>query len=205
MATLVTGCDLSKTYATHTLFTGITVSLADNDRVGLIGPNGSGKSTLLKILAGLVTADEGEITRRRQLKLAYVAQDDRFPGGATVLSAVTDHLHDQPAGRTLDPETCATIALSKIGFEDLKQPVETLSGGWRKRLSIARALADEPDVLMLDEPTNHLDLDGVLWLEGFVRRASIVVVFITHDRAFLDNTANRVIELSRAYPGGRTR
>ena len=202
MATLLTAHDLSKTYATHTLFAGVAVSLVEGDRLGLIGPNGSGKSTLLKILAGLENPDEGEITRRRRLSLAYVDQHDRFADGATPLSAVVDHLQTRSTNHSLDAPTRAAITLSKLGFVDLDQPVVSLSGGWRKRLSIACAIADEPDALMLDEPTNHLDLEGVLWLEQFVKQAAMAVVFVTHDRVFLEGVARRIIELSRAYPNG---
>lgn len=205
MATLLTAADLSKTYATHTLFTGVSLGLRDGDRLGLIGPNGSGKSTLLKILAGLETPDDGGITARRNLRMAYVAQDDVFAEDATPHSAVVDALeHDEP-GAVLDADTRAAITLSRLGFADTNQSVAKLSGGWRKRLAIARALATEPDLLMLDEPTNHLDLEGVLWLEGFVNhpeQASLAMVFVTHDRVFLEGTVNRVVELSRAYPGG---
>lgn len=202
MPTLLTSRDLAKTYATHTLFTGVSLSLSDGDRLGLIGPNGSGKSTLLKILAGSVQPDEGEITRRKQLHIAYVDQEDTFAPDATPLSAVLHELGGEKLGEALDAETRASISLSKLGFTDLNQPVTTLSGGWRKRLAIACALAHEPDILMLDEPTNHLDLEGVLWLETFVRQAPMAVVFITHDRVFIERVADRVVELSRAYPGG---
>ena len=202
MATLLTARDLSKTYATHTLFTGVSMSLSDGDRLGLIGPNGSGKSTLLKILAGSVDPDEGEITRRKQLQIAYVTQDDTFEDGATPMSAVLKELGEDRPGVALNTETRASISLSSLGFTELGRPVSTLSGGWKKRLSIACALAHEPDILMLDEPTNHLDLEGVLWLESFVKKAPMAVVFITHDRVFLDRMADRIIELSRAYPDG---
>ncbi len=202
MATLLTARDLSKTYATHTLFTGVSLSLAEGDRLGLIGPNGSGKSTLLKILADMVQPDEGVITRRKQLHVAYVDQDDRFQPDATPLSTVLHELGGDKPGHALDVETRAAISLSKLGFTDIEKPVTEHSGGWRKRLSIACALAHEPDILMLDEPTNHLDLEGVLWLESFVRQAPMAVVFITHDRVFIERVADRVIELSRAYPNG---
>lgn len=202
MATLLSARDLSKTYATHTLFTGVGLSLSDGDRLGMIGPNGSGKSTLLKILADQVQPDEGEITRRKQLHIAYVDQEDAFPADATPLSTVLTELGGEKHGEALDAETRASISLSKLGFTDLNQPVGTLSGGWRKRLAIACALAHDPDILMLDEPTNHLDLEGVLWLETFVRQAPMAVVFITHDRVFIERVAQRVVELSRAYPGG---
>lgn len=208
MAVLLTASNLSKTYATHQLFAGLAIGLVENDRLGLIGPNGSGKSTLLKILAGWETADDGEITRRRQLKLAYVPQEDRFEADATPWLAVIDPLQRNQTNSSssddhgLDVETRTAIALSKLGFKDVHQAVASLSGGWRKRLSIACAIADEPDVLLLDEPTNHLDFEGVLWLEQFVRQAAMAIVFITHDRTFLNRTAGRIIELSRAYPGG---
>jgi ABC transport system ATP-binding/permease protein len=202
MAMLLTARNLSKTYATHTLFSGVALSLSQGDRLGLIGPNGSGKSTLLKILAGMVEPDEGEITRRKQLHIAYVKQDDTFEDGATPMSVVLAELGEDKPGVTLNAQTRAAISLSNLGFTELDLPVFTLSGGWKKRLSIACALAHEPDILMLDEPTNHLDLEGVLWLEGFVKKAPMAVVFITHDRVFLDRMAKRVVELSRAYPDG---
>jgi len=194
--------NLSKSFATQTLFTDVSLQIADGDRLGMIGPNGAGKSTLVKILAGLESEDEGEITRRRGLGVSYVRQDDVFPDGATPMSAVCDVLQRWPHDHALDDETRASITLSKLGFEHFDQPIDALSGGWRKRISIACALATEPDVLMLDEPTNHLDLEGVLWLEQFVLQADCAVVFITHDRTFLENTATRVIELSPAYPNG---
>lgn len=204
MATLLTARGLTKSYGTHTLFTGVNIGLVEGDRLGLIGPNGAGKSTLLKILADTESADEGEVTRRRQLAFAYVAQDDQFPADTTPMDAVAQALRGQSAAEHhgLDPETRAAMTLSRLGFTDTAQPVGTLSGGWRKRLSIACAIAAEPDVLMLDEPTNHLDLEGVLWLEQFVKQADMAVVFITHDRTFLEAAADRIIELSSAYPDG---
>ncbi|MBB6428958.1 ABC-F family ATP-binding cassette domain-containing protein [Algisphaera agarilytica] len=209
MATLLTARDLSKTYGTHTLFEGISLAIHDDERLALIGPNGSGKSTLLKCLAELETPDTGEFTRKKNLKLAYVAQSDHFAEDATPLSAVMDRLAQESGGASLseDQNFRGSAVLSKLGFTDHNRPVRSLSGGWKKRLSIACALATEPDVLMLDEPTNHLDLEGVLWLESFVNPNSSVgfkgaMVFITHDRTFLEATATRIVELSRAYPGG---
>jgi len=201
MPTLLTARDLIKSYPSNSLFDGVSIHVEDGERIGLIGPNGGGKTTLMKILAGIIEADGGEVIRRRGLCVAYVEQDDRFPDDATPLSVVAAGLNDD--GETgLDATTRASITLSKLGFSDLHRSVATLSGGWRKRLSLASALAQEPDVLMLDEPTNHLDLEGVLWLEGFVRQASMAMIFVTHDRRFLENTATRIIELSAAYPSG---
>lgn len=175
--------------------------VGERDRIGLVGPNGAGKSTLLKILAEIETPDSGEIISRRGTRLVYIAQDDFFADGATPMSAVMEAL-SQDDDHRLDAQTRAAITLSKLGFEDFDQPVHTLSGGWRKRLSLACALVHEPNVLMLDEPTNHLDLVGVLWLEAFVKQSQMAMIYITHDRMFLENTASRIIELSPAYPGG---
>ena len=201
MATLLSARNLTKSFPSSILFEGVSLSIEEKDRVGLIGPNGAGKSTLLKILADLEAADEGDVTKRRGLKLVYVEQDDVFAEDATPRSAIADELGALQNER-VDVDTCTAISLSKLGFENFDRPVATLSGGWRKRLAIARALCHEPDVLLLDEPTNHLDLEGVLWLEAFAARATMAMVFVTHDRQFLENAAARIIEVSPAYPGG---
>ena len=207
MPTLLHARNLAKTYGTHTLFESVALSLAHGDRVGIVGPNGSGKSTLVKILAGLETPDEGEVTGRRSSRVAYVPQDDRFAEDDTPLSAVVRSITETSGaatGEALDAETRAAITLGRLGFEesDFDRPVGVLSGGWRKRLGIARGLVHEPELLILDEPTNHLDLEGVLWLEGFLPQAAEASVFITHDRTFLERVANRIVELSRAWENG---
>ncbi len=202
MSTLLTARDLSKSFILDTLFQGVSVMLTEGDRLGIIGPNGAGKSTLLKILAGIEHADDGEIIRRRGLTQVYVPQDDHFEADATPMSAVTAALEREPDEFRIDPEAQAAKTLTRLGFQDLHQKVSTLSGGWRKRLAIARALAQEPDVLLLDEPTNHLDLEGILWLESFLQTAAVTVAFITHDRRFLENVATRILEISPQYPGG---
>ena len=196
--------NLSKAFGSSVLFEQVNLHVEEGDRIGLIGPNGAGKSTLLKILAGLEEADEGDLVRRRGLRASFIAQDDRFPADATPHSAVMAVAEADAASANIDPETRTAIVLSQLGFENPEQPVATLSGGWRKRLSLACGLVREPDVLMLDEPTNHLDLEGVLWLEEFIRSTArgTTVMFITHDRRFLENVATRIVELSRAYPDG---
>ncbi|MBG84814.1 MAG: ABC transporter ATP-binding protein [Phycisphaerae bacterium] len=201
MATIISASDITKAYPANTLFEGVSLHMEDGDRVGLIGPNGAGKSSLLKILAGLESPDEGEVVRRRNARMVYIEQDDRFEQADTPMSAVLRSL-GRDAGMHSDPDTSAAITLSKLGFDDFEKPVEELSGGWRKRLAIACSVAREPDVLFLDEPTNHLDLDGVLWLESFVKQSRIAMIFVTHDRVFLENTATAIVELSKAYPGG---
>ncbi len=201
MPNLLTARNLTKSYPSNSLFEGVSINVEDGERLGLIGPNGSGKTTLLKILADLIAPDDGEIVRKNGLRAVYLEQDDRFGSDTTPLSVVSESLKDRDDSG-LDPTTRASITLSKLGFSDIDRPVATLSGGWRKRLSLARALAQDPELLMLDEPTNHLDLEGVLWLERFVNQVSISIVFVTHDRRFLENTATRIVELSKAYPGG---
>ncbi|MFN7022436.1 MAG: ABC-F family ATP-binding cassette domain-containing protein [Phycisphaerales bacterium] len=200
------------------MFSGVTLSIAEGERLGFIGPNGAGKSTLLKIIAGIEHADEGMVTAAKGLRVVYVAQQDDFPdridGHPATSRAVVTHaaLH---GGFVHDPHEAEILAeqiLGRIGFDDLhsSSPPDALSGGWKKRLSIARGLAacaGEPDLLLLDEPTNHLDLDGIAWLDDLLKRpptdnASFTSVFVTHDRAFLESVATRVVELSRAYPQG---
>jgi len=202
MSTILSARDLTKSFHSTRLFAGVSMHVEAGDRIGLIGPNGAGKSTLMKILAGIEDPDEGEVIRRKGMRLEYVPQDDRFRDGATPMSAVIEALEERGGDHRLDVSTRASIILSKIGFEDVDQPVAELSGGWRKRLALARSLAHEPDVLLLDEPTNHLDLEGVLWLEDFVRQSPVPVLVVTHDRRFLENVATRIVELSAAYPDG---
>lgn len=201
MPDLLSARDLSKSHPAATLFEGVSITIGERTRTGLIGPNGAGKTTLVRILAGLEEPDEGTISRRKSMRAVYVEQSDLFEDGDTPLS-VAKAAMERVADPRLDLETRASIALSKLGFENFERPVCELSGGWKKRLSIACAVGLDPDLLMLDEPTNHLDLEGVLWLESFARSSPISMIFITHDRQFLENVATRIIELSPAYPGG---
>jgi ATP-binding cassette subfamily F protein uup len=201
MSILLSCKSLSKTFGAKPLFDNVSMGVSEGERLGMIGPNGSGKSTLLKIIAGLETPDTGNITRKRDLRMGYVTQADTFPENRNVLDLIADvympRLHDEHEAHVL-----AEQLLSRIGFERFDQFPSELSGGWKKRLSIARELAKEPELLLMDEPTNHLDVEGILWLEDLLADASFGVVFVTHDRYFLESTATRVLELSRAYPEG---
>jgi ABC transport system ATP-binding/permease protein len=201
MALLLSAKSLTKSYGPRTLFQGISFGLDDQERTGLIGPNGSGKSTLLKLLAGIEASDEGEIITRRNLRLEYVAQQDLFPDNATVEQVLVDAMAAMPIDEH-DRVARAGILLGRIGFEHPDRPAGVLSGGWKKRLSIARALVREPDLLLLDEPTNHLDLEGILWLERLLKTPSFACLVVSHDRYFLENVTNRVVELNRAFPEG---
>jgi len=204
MAVLLKTDNLAKSFGMRLLFRGINLSLDDQQHVGLIGPNGAGKSTLLKILAGLESADDGRIEARRQMRIAFLAQEDVFPPGVTVEGALVasfpaDDHHDDH-----DRHVEAQILLSKMGFEpeQYEQRVDTLSGGWKKRLALARELLKQPDLLLLDEPTNHLDLEGIVWLEKFLKASRFACCVISHDRYFLENVADRIVELNTAYPDG---
>jgi ATP-binding cassette subfamily F protein uup len=201
MTVLLSVQGLTKSYGPRPLFTDLSFDLRASACVGLIGPNGSGKSTLLRLLAGLVEPDAGTRSLRRSARLGYVAQDDVFPSGLTARQVVLAALADGPL-EDHERATRAAISLTQAGFSDLDRPADILSGGWRKRLALAREIAGRPDLLLLDEPTNHLDLPGIIWLERLLRTASFGYVVVTHDRAFLRAVADEVIEINRAYPGG---
>ncbi|MGC4043978.1 MAG: ABC-F family ATP-binding cassette domain-containing protein [Armatimonas sp.] len=201
MATLLSCRELTKTNAARPLFSGLTFGIDDDERIGLIGPNGSGKSTLLKVLSGIEKPDSGTLSVRRGLKIGYVAQEENFGAGATVESVLLGAFTGEPLEEN---ERAARVekALALGGFEDRTRPCDKLSGGWRKRLAIVSALLAEPELLFLDEPTNHVDLAGVEWLEEVLERPSFAFVVVTHDRYFLENVTNRIIELHPAYAEG---
>ncbi|MDB5292021.1 MAG: ABC-type transport system, ATPase component [Phycisphaerales bacterium] len=202
MMSLLLSCQsLSKSYGPRLLFKDISISFDDTERTGLIGPNGSGKSTLLKIMAEIETPDGGDITSRRQVRLGYLPQEEVFPAGKTVQQVVLDAMTD-PLLDEHERVVKAEVLLDKIGFKQTDQLVETLSGGWRKRLALARELILEPDLLLLDEPTNHLDIEGILWLEELLSNARFSFLLVSHDRYFLENATNRVVELNHAYADG---
>lgn len=205
MCALLSCQGLSKAFGAQTLFTDVTLMIAAGDKVGLIGPNGSGKSTLLKIFCGLEQADSGTVFVQKLLRISYVPQEDRFDDEATCI----DNLHQ--AVRDLDIDEAerynrVQALLSRAQFVDPQQPVRLLSGGWRKRLAICRALVTRPEVLIMDEPTNHLDIEGILWLERLLGatlpESPAAFLMVSHDRRFLENTVNRVIELAPVYPEG---
>ena len=200
MANLLNCSKISKTFSTHPLFEEITFSIEDNAKVGLIGPNGAGKSTLLRILAGVESPDGGEIISKKSLRTAYLPQTDEFDLSLTV----HQHIFNQTLTSLSDAERHGNVGelLSLIGFDSDDAIIGSLSGGWRKRLAIASTLIKEPDLVLLDEPTNHLDLEGIIWLEEFLQSATFAYVVISHDRAFLESSTTRMIEISRRYPKG---
>lgn len=201
MANLVTCNAISKHFGTRDLFQNLSISFSDDERVGFLGPNGVGKTTFLRILAGLEKVDAGEVYRRKPARIGFLAQEDSFPQGETIQSVLADALVD----RQLEPyerDTEIKIILSKFGFDQASVNVGELSGGWRKRLALARELIQQPDLLLLDEPTNHLDLEGIQWLEQLLVAARFAFVAVSHDRYFLERVTSRVVELNPIYPDG---
>jgi ATP-binding cassette subfamily F protein uup len=203
MPELLLSCqDLAKAFGGAPLFEGLSFGLFEGDHVGLVGPNGSGKSTLLKILAGLEPPSAGTRAARKRLRIGYVPQDPAFTPESTVLSVLLEAMHDLGLDEH-EAEGRVAVGASRAGFPDVAQRTATLSGGWRKRLAIARELVREPELLLLDEPTNHLDLEGILWLEALLPREPEAFVAVSHDRYFLESVAGRMIELNRAFADGR--
>ncbi|MFL6237815.1 MAG: ABC-F family ATP-binding cassette domain-containing protein [Thermoanaerobaculia bacterium] len=199
--TLLLSCDSVGKGFGRPLFENLSFGVFEGDRVGLIGPNGSGKSTLLKILAGSEEPDSGIRSLRRGVRMGYVPQDPLFPTGKTVEEVVTEALMDDPA-EDFEKISRVAVTLGRAGFNDPAQAVDILSGGWRKRLAIARELVKEPDVLLMDEPTNHLDVEGILWLEDLLQSEPHAYLVVSHDRYFLENVTSRVLELDGRYPDG---
>ena len=204
-------------------------ALETGERVGLIGRNGAGKSSLLRILGGLESADDGQLQAQQSLRVAFVAQEPELADDATVFDAVAQSLAplralmDSYAAGQGDLDALQARIEAQDGWtwrrrvdetlQRLRLPAEgtigTLSGGTRKRVALAQALVMRPDVLLLDEPTNHLDLDAIRWLEDLLLDFKGAVVAISHDRAFLDRVATRIVELDRgkllSYPGNFSR
>jgi ATP-binding cassette subfamily F protein uup len=201
---IISAQGLSKRYGVAPLFKNISFTVSEGDRIGVIGPNGSGKSTLLEILCGKTKPDSGDVAVRKGTRLSYVRQISEFAPGMTIQGVIESALErvsvaqSERAGRSAE-------TLGRAGFVDLEIPAATLSGGWRKRLAIAEALVQKPDILLLDEPTNHLDLAGIEWLEKLLQRAAFASVVVSHDRYFLENVTNEMVEIDGAYEDGALR
>ncbi len=182
---------VSKTYGEKELFNNISLGINSGDKIGLIGVNGTGKSTLLKIIAGVEEPDEGQVVKGKGIELAYLAQTPLYYDNENVLEYVM-------RGKHADSQPKAKEILNKLGITDHGAMMNILSGGQKKRAALARTLVEPARLLILDEPTNHLDNDMVLWLEQFIKNFKGELIMVTHDRYFLDNVTNRIVELDKA-------
>ncbi len=234
--TLLHAAGLRLTFGSRTVFDGLTMTIEEGERVGLVGVNGSGKSSLMKLLARAMVADRGELQLKRGATVTYLPQEPEFGPDATVASelevaraplkaAIEAHaaLAERLGGANQEPLHEKLLAelsalseqiehlggwdtahearrlLDRLGVKEWDQPVADLSGGTRKRVAIARALLSRPDLLLLDEPTNHLDADTVDWLEDELDQHAGALLLVTHDRYFLDDLVDRIVEI---VPGG---
>lgn len=218
--------NISKIYGEKVLFKNLDLQISQGEKVALVAKNGSGKTTLLRVIAGQ-EAPEGEtanILVRRDIRIGYLTQDPDFSGSVTVLDAVlnsenpliqavreyeevmllphqTDRMQKALSKmddlKAWDVEARIKEILFKLNITDLNQPIDTLSGGQKKRLALAKLIIDEPEFLILDEPTNHLDLDMIEWLEEYLQQPNLTLFMVTHDRYFLERVCNSIVELDR--------
>ncbi len=180
---------LSKSFGALQLFSDISFSISEGQKVGLIAKNGTGKSTLLSILSGMEGYDSGDIVFRRDLKIGFLEQTPVFDPQETVLDACFNHQGEE------EKVLRAKQILTQLKIINLEQPMGQLSGGQQKRVALANVLLTEPDLLILDEPTNHLDLEMIEWLEGYLQRGNRTLLMVTHDRFFLDRVCSVILEL----------
>ena len=215
--------DLSKAFGVDVLFEDLTFGIAEGEKIGLIAKNGTGKSTLLDILAGMASQDSGTVIYRNNLRVGYLPQLPDLGEAHTVLDAclhgddprsaaihayedalrtgdsdaMTAAIQGMDANTAWDYEERFKQILTQLKITDYNQPVKELSGGQVKRVALARLLIDEPQMLILDEPTNHLDIDMIEWLENYLQRSRVTLLMVTHDRYFLDNICNRILEMDQ--------
>lgn len=190
--------ELTKSVGDRVLFADVTFGVNEGDKIGIVAKNGTGKTTLLRCLAGEISADSGKITYQNDVDVAMLAQTPQFPEGATPLTIcrrVAERVED-PTERWEREEEMKRL-LHQMDITDFDMPLAQMSGGQTKRIALAEVIVKHPKLLLLDEPTNHLDIATVEWLENYLRRSRITLLMVTHDRYFLDNVCNKIIEMDR--------
>ena len=216
--------NISKSYGDRTLFSNISFGINKDQKVAFVAKNGTGKTSILNIIAGLDTPDEGQVIQRKDIQIAYLSQNQIFDNSLTIEETIfatenrilpiiqqyekalenpEDADNYQKAFDLMDQnnawdfETQYRLVLSKLKLNDLTKKVDKLSGGQKKRLSLAILLINKPDLIILDEPTNHLDLEMIEWLESYFKNEKITLFMVTHDRYFLERVCNEIIELDQ--------
>src|SRR5918994_731432 len=195
---------LSMAYGHLPLLDDANLLIEAGERVCVLGRNGTGKSTLLQIIGGTVVPDAGTVWRQPGMRIARLEQDVPLSSDRTVLDVVADGFQELEHVDQWHVDVSVDMVIARLGLP-ADAIVSTLSGGWRRRVLLARALVAQPDLLLLDEPTNHLDIEAMMWLESFLDDYRGAVVFVTHDPAFLQRVATRIVELDRgrltSWPG----
>ena len=221
---LLSAEDLSKSYGERVLFSGLTLGISEGQKIAFVAKNGTGKTSLLNILAGLDVPDSGEVTMRKGTRLSYLDQDPNLNPESSILEEVLNAENEQlvailayekalknpddakayqaafdqmDIAEAWDYEQSVKQILSKLKLDMMERKIETLSGGEKKRIALAKVLIQKPDILVMDEPTNHLDLEMIEWLEGYIKAAGFALFMVTHDRYFLENICDEILELDR--------
>lgn len=185
--------DVSFKYATRTILDHVNFVVNEKEKWGVVGHNGAGKSTLLKLLAGQEEPDSGEVTVLKKYRISYCSQDTAFPGGKSVYETVKSYMHEETEVYQIHS------ILNKLGIKNHDEDMAVLSGGQKKRVSLAITLIREADLYLLDEPTNHLDQEGILWLEKYLSKVNKALVLVTHDRYFLNRVTNHILEVDDGH------
>ena len=225
MSTLISVENIGHSFHDNWLFKNVTIGINKGRRVALVGINGAGKSTLLKLLAGEIRPVEGKVVQSRDLRMGYLEQDPHFKNAVTIsdyifhaddiqqqlikkyeellenepdnAKAIDDIMEEMSNQEAWEYEYKIKTILGRLDIHHLNQKIDTLSGGQKKRLALAKLLIQDPDIYVLDEPTNHLDIDTIEWLEKLLTDGSKTILMVTHDRYFLDNVCNEILEIER--------